>query len=84
MDAAQQNSNLLEEVGYDLGHFINQHPGSTISYGSELRPISQLEPLLHHHPTFQRFKYNHLNRIDYPIEEIEETERKEILEATLE
>lgn len=84
MDAAQHNSNLLEEVGYDLGKFINQHQGSTISYGSELRPVNQLEPLLQHHPTFPRFKYNHLNGIDYPINDIDEAERKEILETNLE
>ena len=84
MGAANHNSNLLEDVGYDLRTFIAQHPGSTISYGSELRPINQLEPLLHHHPTFQCFKENHLNGIDYPIKDIDESKRMETLEATIE
>jgi len=84
VDAAVHNSSLLEQAGYDLGKIIDQCPGSTISYGSELRPITQLEPLLHHHPTFQHFKSSHLNGIDYPIDEIDDAERKVILEATLE
>ena len=49
VEAATYNSNLLEEVGCDLGKFIDQNPGSTISYGSELFPLDQLEPLLIHH-----------------------------------
>ena len=44
MDAVTHNSSLLEEAGYDLGKFIDQHPGSTISYGSKLHPLDQLEP----------------------------------------
>mmetsp|Transcript_28198 Transcript_28198/g.58773 ORF Transcript_28198/g.58773 Transcript_28198/m.58773 type:complete len:91 (-) Transcript_28198:665-937(-) len=43
-EAADYNSSLLEQVGYDLGKLINQCPSSTISYDSELRPITQLEP----------------------------------------
>ena len=35
MEAATHISSLLEEVGYNLGKFTEQHPGSTISYGSE-------------------------------------------------
>ena len=67
-----------------MSRFINQHPGSTISYGSELCPISQLEPLLQHHPTFDRFTENHLNGIDYPINDINEEDRVRVLEATIE
>ena len=39
MDAATHNTNLLEEVGYNLGKFIEMHPNSIISYGFELRPL---------------------------------------------
>ena len=84
MDAATHNSNLLEQVGYDLGKFIDQHPGSTISYGSELRPIKQLESLLCHHPSYERFKLNHLNGIDYPVNDLSEEDRTTILERSIE
>ena len=40
--AAAYNSNILEAVNHNLGEFIDQHPGSTISYGSELLPLHQL------------------------------------------
>ncbi|KAL7525801.1 hypothetical protein ACHAXR_002849, partial [Thalassiosira sp. AJA248-18] len=84
MDAATHNSNLLEDVGYDLGKFIDQHPGSTISYGSELRPLDQLQPLLQHHPSYERFAYNHLNGIDYPVDSLSQEECSSMLEKSIE
>jgi len=84
IDAATNNSNLLAEVGYDLGKFINQHPGSTMSYGSELRPLDQIGPLLTHHPSFERFKRNHAHGIDYPLEPLAEEERIAMLQNTIE
>jgi hypothetical protein len=83
-DAATYNSDLLEEVGYDLGKFIDQHPGSTISYGSELRPLDQLEPLLFHHHSYEHFKSNYINGIDYPIEPLDEEDRSAMLEKSIE
>jgi len=74
---------LLEEVGYDLGKFIDQNPGSTISYGSELRPINQLEPLLCHHHSFERFKSNYINGIDYPIEPLDDEARISMLAKSI-
>ena len=84
MDAATHNSNLLEQVGYNLGKFINNHPGSTISYGSELRPVEQLEPLLIHHPSYERFKLNHLNGIDYPVNDLSKEDRISMLDRSIE
>ena len=84
IDAANHNSSLLEEVGYDLSKFIDQHPSSTISYGSELRPLSHLEPLLHHHPLYDQFAKNHVHGIDYPLNDIEDEKRIENVKATIE
>ena len=84
IDAATNNSNLLAEVGYDLRKFINKHPGSTMSYGSELRPLDQIGPLLTHHPSFERFKRNHAHGIDYPLEPLPEEERIAMLQNTIE
>ena len=53
IDAVQHNSNILKDFNFDLEKLIQNSPGSTISYGSELRPIDQLEPLLIHHPTWK-------------------------------
>jgi len=84
VEAATHNSNLLEDFGYDLGKFIDQHPGSTISYGSELRPLDQLEPLLYHHHSYEHFKSNYINGIDYPIEQLDDEARNSMLAKSIE
>ena len=50
LSAAQTNSDLIEEYGFDLQALFDAHPNSTISPGSEFRPIHVIEPLLQHHP----------------------------------
>ena len=62
----------LEEFGFDLDTFIRAHPSTTLSYGSELRPLDQLEPLLRHHPTFPRFSCWHTHGISYPVDDLDE------------
>ena len=84
IDAVADNSNLLAEVEYDLGKFIDQHPGSTISYGSELRPLDQLKPLLSHHPSFERLKRKYANGIDYPLKPLSEEARLAMLKNSIE
>ena len=84
MEAASHNSNLLEEVNYDLGKFIEQNPGTTISYGSELCPLDQIQPLLRHHPTYDRFESNYINGIDYPLEDLSSEAQGKMLEDSIE
>ena len=74
-DAAAHNSNLLEAINYDLGKFIDQHPGSTISYGSELCPLLQLDSLPRRYLTYKRFSIIHVEGIDYPLEKVDEGTR---------
>ena len=45
-EAASANANILRSYDNDLGKLIEAHQSSTLGYGSELRPMSQLEPLL--------------------------------------
>ena len=84
MDTATHNPNLLEQVGYDLGKFIDQHRGFTITYRSELCPIKQLQPILLHHPSYERFKLNHLNGIDYPVNDLSKEDRSSMIEKSTE
>ena len=84
MDTTIHNSNLPEQLGYDLGKFTDKHPGSTISYSSKLRPTNQLQPILLHHPFYTRFKLNHLNVIDYPVNDLNEEDRTAIIERLTE
>ncbi|EJK63975.1 hypothetical protein THAOC_15339, partial [Thalassiosira oceanica] len=83
-EAASHNSALLESVDFDLAKLIESNPGTTISYGSELRPWDQLFPLLRHHDDWNSFEEDLMNGIDYPFkEEIDEAERKRMLEANI-
>ena len=84
-DAAEHNTTVLENFEFDLAKVIESSPGSHNSYGSELRPPSQLEPLLRHHPTWQEFHDDMVYGIQYPFkEDIDEPTRLEQLRANME
>ena len=51
--------------------------------GSELRPVSQLELLLHHHPDKRHILNSAINGVDYPITDLPEEKRKELVEQKL-
>ena len=74
LDAASNNASLLGDYGFDLEEFIKHHPGSTVSYGSELRPLDQLQPLLQFHPSYEHFEHNHIHGIYYPINNVSDEE----------
>ena len=54
----------------------------TVSYGSELRLLDQLQPLLSHHLSFERFKHNLAHNVDYPIRALSNTDCKDMLERS--
>ena len=63
---------------------IKAHPGTVSSYGSELRPISQLEPLLRYYRHWSKFKQYHEEGVDYPfIEETSNADRLAMLEENI-
>ena len=83
-DATAHNSTILENVDFDLAELIDGNPGTTISYGSELRPWEQLFPLLRHHDDWISFEEDMTHGIDYPFkEEIDEAEQRRMLEANI-
>ena len=85
VDAAEHNAELLKSFDYDLEQVIDAHPGTTSSYGSELRPIEQLQPLLRHHPYWNFFEENHTQGIDYKFtRDITEEERLKLLKTNIE
>ena len=67
-----------------MDKLIDQHKSSTIGYGSELRPMDQLDLLLGYHPDFEEFKSNHEQGIDYPLDPIDDETRLKNLHATIE
>ena len=55
--AAQNNSELIKKYNYNFEMALNATaPGTQLEYGSEFRPTSDLEPILHHHPLWPRTK----------------------------
>jgi hypothetical protein len=44
------NSKLLEHYDYDFERFLSSQSGSTLDFGSEFRPLAQLEKVLGTHP----------------------------------
>ena len=85
VDAAEHNAALLASFEYDMDKLIDANMGTTLQYGSEVRPMSQLQPLLRHHPDWTDFEKDMTHGIDYPFEkEISESERLRVLEANIE
>ena len=62
---------------------IEAQPETIISYGSEIRPFTQLDVLLHNHRYYSRFRANTLNGISYPIDDINEETRKRLVDEQL-
>ena len=78
--AAVHNSAVLNKFNNDFGQLITQQPEpTTLTMGSELRPIEQLDKLLGHHPNYKLFRWNTTRGVDYPISEIDETTREQEL-----
>jgi hypothetical protein len=53
-NAALHNGNLLSRFQSNFGDVINAHPGSSLSHGSEFRPILQLQLLFNDHPSWPK------------------------------
>jgi hypothetical protein len=55
-EAARHNSGLLQACHYDITRFLAKHQDSTLAFGSEFRPLEQLQTILGGHPTFPFYK----------------------------
>jgi hypothetical protein len=83
-EAAASNGRLLSANDFDLGKVIENNTGTTLGYGSEFRPISQLESLLGKHPNFETLRKVIENGMPYLYKnEIDEEDRKKEVEAIL-
>jgi hypothetical protein len=49
-EALQANDQLLRKHDYDVGKLLNAFQDTTLGYGSEFRPVRQLEKVLGGHP----------------------------------
>jgi hypothetical protein len=83
MEAAEHNSKILADHDYDLEKAYSSQGFSELSMGSELRPVNQLEPLIHHHPNKSAILKIATLGVDYPISDLDEESRKELVNKKL-
>ena len=83
-EAARHNTQLLSTFDFDLEKVLEAHPGTVSSYGSELRPLDQLEALLRFHPRWATIEKYALHGIDYPfVDAIPEDDRLAMLQENI-
>jgi hypothetical protein len=58
LQSARHNTSILEDYGFDLDRLFAAHSDSTVGYGSEFRPIDQLDRVLGGHPNYPQFRPN--------------------------
>ena len=83
--SVQFNSDLLRASNMDLGQFLGKHQDTTLNFGSEFRPINDLEKILGQHPNFRFFPEILAEGMDYQFtEEQSEEQRKAEVAAMME
>ena len=73
------NAGLLEAAQFDLAQLLPRHQRSTLGFGSEFRPVPDLEPLLGRHPLFPFVSGILSNGMDYEFHEGKELSESERL-----
>ena len=73
--AAKYNSNLLKKYGYNYEALVNDHPGLTITPGSEFRNPRLLEKLFTKHEDWNLIKTLLTEGADYPVKKMLPTKR---------
>ena len=64
-DAAEFNSKLIASFGFDLQRLFDAYPGTTISPGSEFRPLGSIAQLLRYHPFWNKIQDTLKNGASY-------------------
>ena len=74
-EAAKHNTRTLESFQFDLEAAIAAQQDSPVSFGSEFRHWSKLEPLLKRHPLWTQIKEILSNGATFPLQPITNEER---------
>jgi hypothetical protein len=84
-ESLEHNGRLLDRFNFDLAELLDHFADTTLGYGSEFRPVDQLEKIFAGHPNFAFFRGVLQKGMDYFFhQEISEEERMAELEANLE
>ena len=81
--AATQNLTVLRRYGGDLRTALAAQPFSTLSPGSEFRPVHMLAPLLSRHPLWSAFAERITDGAEFPLVDISDADRLADVTATL-
>ena len=82
--AAKHNSKILEQKRWDLEEALRvAAPGTHLQYGSEFRPVSDLEPLLEENELWPKTKAMLQHGVKIPIDNLPEEVAKEDLSKGL-
>jgi hypothetical protein len=83
-EAIRKNTELLRGCNLDMNQLLSQSQDTTLGFGSEFRPIEQMEKVLGRHPNFEFFSNVLANGMDYHFKsELTEDERRAELAAII-
>ena len=74
-EAATHNSIIIEKFEFDLDTATQNPPNTILSYGSEFKPTSAIQPILQYHPYKDAIINSINNGISYPLHPIDEQSR---------
>jgi hypothetical protein len=84
-EAVLHNTELLRDCDFDMDKFLKSHQDTTLGFGSEFRPVEQLDKILGQHPNFGFFSDVLVAGMDYHFtDELSEEQRKAELDAMIE
>ena len=78
--SASKNFCILKKYGDYLGKAIEAQSKSTLGYGSEFCPTSTLEKIFNRHPNWSRMTDILENGSNWPLEDLEEGDRRTDME----
>ena len=82
-DAAHKNFCVLKSYNLDLEAALEDHQSITLGYGSEFRPVDQLEPVFILHPNWPHWKKILRNGSDWPLADLDNVSRTTDLKEAL-
>ena len=83
IQAATHNSNILKSFNYNTEHATQHTKNTVLSYGSEFRSTTTLEPLLRHHQHWPAIKEIITSGASYPLHPISDEDRLSDIEYML-
>jgi len=82
-EAAEANFAILESSDFNLDSIIRAHHPSPLSYGSEFRPVAQLQRIFGLHPSWNRMQARLDSGSNWPLEPLPFEQRRSDLRDAL-